>query len=131
VDLEEREGGVVSVTTAQAATMWCPMARMLPKGSVRPAPVNAWETGIASCRGPNCMMWRWDRDASHNIRQHVAEDVTATTEPPRPAGIPQSWIFTPFEDTNKNPAAWNEPEADARVRWQGYCGLAGAERLFV
>ena len=71
-------------------------------------------------------MWRTTNQYPR-LRMHIATDPCATQEPGRPVGIPPSWKFEPYEkgDDGPNPAAWIEPQAEASLRVNGYCGLAG------
>ena len=75
------------------------------------------------CRGAGCMAWRWAEHA-YNRRFIEAQDTMAEVEPPRPAHVPRSYTFFPF-DVDGNPAGWVEPDSEAAARRTGYCGLAG------
>lgn len=79
----------------------------------------------ATCRGPECMAWRW---VGAWRRGHRAHDMNFagpadTPEPPRPSDLPEDWEW--HVDTEDFWAGWREPEAAARRRRPGYCGLAG------
>lgn len=54
----------------------------------------------------------------------MADDTKATSQPDRPGDVPPSWIFSPYDPEEGDPAGWGEPEDEQKARRQGYCGLA-------
>jgi hypothetical protein len=123
-------------TEKQAQEGWCPMVRSLARVHDAPmAPVAAANTypyysddrraESVNCIGSRCMMWRWGDNFNLRQKFHQAtgEDATATTEPPRPAGVPADWTWEEYEGDGYS--GWLEPEADMLARRVGYCGLAG------
>lgn len=77
-----------------------------------------------SCCGADCMMWRWAQPFAGQ-RVWLCEKQQALVEPERPAGLPKSWFFVPYDEAEGEPAQWVEPEVEAYDRRRGYCGLAG------
>ncbi len=77
------------------------------------------------CATTGCMAWRWRRKSALDHRNRIiCEDTQATEEPdPRPDGVPENWIWHPFNNGNGHVARWTEPEPEPR----GFCGLAGKE----
>lgn len=76
------------------------------------------------CIADKCAMWRWleRRSQVHRVKA-MCEDRFAETEPARPAGLNNTFVFVPCdEDTD---AHWAEPEEVWFGRRLGYCGLAG------
>ena len=81
-----------------------------------------------SCYGSACMAWEWQEVTwqGNGRRQAIkCQQPHATIEPaPRPANVPENWIFCPAED---DAACWVEPKADANNRRVGRCGLVPLE----
>ncbi len=77
-----------------------------------------------TCEGPRCMAWRWGR-MPENRRMSNYSQRRATTEPERPAYVPASFIFVPFDEVDGTHAHWLETDEEAEARRTGYCGLAG------
>lgn len=99
------------LTEAEAVKKWCPLSR---------------DSTHDLCVSLHCAMWRWRHEQRpQRYLTTLCADVSATVEPPRPEGVPESWEFSPFDPSEGDPACWVEPLAEAMKREEGYCGLAG------
>jgi hypothetical protein len=82
------------------------------------------------CIGAACACWRTAPPVTPETGARLvftADNVMARSEEdagPRPAAVPDSWEFSPFD--GDNPAGWIEPTEEAHKRLVGYCGLAGS-----
>ena len=95
------------------------------EASVQMCPIRTRSNDFAYCDPLMCMAWRW-ADVPTWQRVQLAHDMHATTEPKRPAHVPQSWVFEPYNQTDSDCyARWVEPKDEANARRRGYCGLAG------
>lgn len=74
------------------------------------------------CRGPECMAWVETHRAERAVVVCQGNE-TAVEEPPRPEGVPSSWVFFPYEEADGDPAGWVETEDTASLRNRGCCGL--------
>lgn len=85
--------------------------------------------GPLACVGSHCMAWRWQSSqdgreqavASHHETERLLS--MYRNNPPHPPGIPETWERR--RDKEYGWFVWEEPEADWRARWKGFCGLAG------
>lgn len=97
-----------------ATLKWCPLAR--PE-----------HDSACKCIADACAVWRWSpiTEPSNGARRfRVADNPVAKTEReagPKPKDC-RGWEFSPCLG---DPAGWVEPEAEAKKRRLGYCGLAG------
>lgn len=111
------------MTEKQAKTKWCPMVRVgVMPGAGGPAGINDPETNFSgNCIGSGCALWQW----GHQVRRRVIlpNQETAAVEPPKPAHVPASWTFSPYEPYDGEPSQWVQPEDEARLETNGYCGL--------
>lgn len=117
------------LTEKEAKEKWCPHVRIAVLAGHGGAACNTHpDRDIeADCRcvSSRCAMWRW-ADAPTCQRVQQAHDMHATTEPERPAHVPQSWVFDPYDAEDADCyARWVEPKDEAAARRRGYCGLAG------
>lgn len=117
-------------TEEQARQLWCPMARAFDTADVGATSTNrplAYRYGPRvdiNCLASECAMWRWNFLPSRSFRMALVADREAMTEPARPAGIPPTWTFCPYNPDDGEPAGWVEPVDECNARRQGYCGLA-------
>lgn len=115
-------------TEEQARQLWCPMARAFDTADVGATSTNrplAYRYGPRvdiNCIASACAMWRIEYSPSRRLR--MAVDTKATSQPDRPGDVPPSWIFSPYDPEEGDPAGWVEPEDEQKARRQGYCGLA-------
>lgn len=116
----------IAVTPAQAATMWCPHARVGSWASNREVRPDRVLTEFTACIGPRCMAWR-KSERSPRLLRYFCDDAKATVEPERTFDVPASWEFVPFdpEDDDDSRAMWLEDDAALESRHLGWCGLAG------
>jgi hypothetical protein len=85
------------------------------------------------CRGPRCMVWRWDD--FHEGRKYVMpQEKNTNKEPERPDDVPESWLWCTKkfaveaingEIEEYHFLCWLEPEEEFLKRRVGYCGLGG------
>jgi hypothetical protein len=120
-------------TESEARGLWCPMARTYDAddrggATATNRPLDHYgglgmRTSI-QCIASACAMWRWNFLPSRSFRMALVADSEAMTEPARPAGIPPTWTFCPYNPDDGEPAGWAEPVSEYNARRQGYCGLA-------
>lgn len=119
-----------------AKTKWCPMARVLivPNGEKISVvsnrdicfmvPTNSFDpaTDITKCIASDCALWVWEKKPECRFAA-FHDDPKAKDEPapPRPVGVPESWIWEPGDEDFR--AGWWEPDEEADKRRQGHCGL--------
>ena len=117
----------MSHTQKQASELWCPMVRVgVQPSSGGPSAINDPTTVNyhGSCIAETCAMWRWVDKPSQVYRvTAMCEDRFAETEPERPAGLNNTFVFVPCDENAD--AHWAEPEEVWLSRRRGYCGLAG------
>lgn len=78
----------------------------------------------ANCIGSKCAMWRWaDKPFQVSRTRVMCNDPLAVTEPARPDGLNEKFVFIPCDEDVD--AHWAEPEEVWLSRRRGYCGLAG------
>jgi len=98
------------VTEQEARTKWCVHTNAAKNPS--------------KCDGSNCMAWRWSGEANP-LRHRVGDAYQiVATEPARPDGVPPHWQWE-FGDFDYQASGWVEPQSEADLRRQGFCGLAG------
>jgi len=116
-------------TVKEAADLWCPMVRYqddagAPSGN-RDEVSNSGSFGRwNACVASRCAMWRWSGEPPARQR-FAAYDSALIDEPERPAHVPASLQWHPYDDSEGDPAQWVEDDASANARRRGYCGLAG------
>lgn len=117
-----------ATTPPKARDCWCPFARAWDSNDdgTAAAAVNRDSygrfTGQPNCIAHQCMAWRWAQVVQLRNR---ATPETGRVEPPRPADIPETWVWSPPDEAECLPGMWIEPESEAAERALGYCALAG------
>ena len=115
------------LTEKEARLKYCPVLGT--EEDSLPDPVTD-KYGVAPllCRGADCMAWRRGRRPEpltipHNMsadeRHRLIEK--ALPDPPRPEGVPESYVFIARRDE----AFWGETRDGQEARRKGYCGLIG------
>jgi hypothetical protein len=113
------------LTENDAAKKWCPYARaaggenrafMKKDGAVPP--------DDCRCIAALCMAWRWGEPVPKQRFIHHPHRSASTPYGWRPADVPESWLWVPFDGETR--AHWLEPEAEAKARRRGHCGAFGA-----
>lgn len=128
------------LTEKEAATKWCPFARVaLPVGhagnristfnkqqaSGRDAEWYAQQEADCRCIASHCMAWRRSPMTPLALFS-LCDSPRLEIEPPRPPGVPESWEWCPW--TEDGAAGWGEDKESYRLRLEGFCGLAGVSR---
>jgi hypothetical protein len=67
------------------------------------------------------MAWRFERPLERRVV--MAEEFAVGVEPARPAHVPASYVWAPYEPGDVYGACWVEPMAEAAARRTGYCGM--------
>lgn len=117
------EGLRMICTEAEAREKWCPKYQVAQLfNDLISNRANFGDD--CRCIGSDCMMWRW-RESEPMCLCLVAEDPDAEAEPPRPDGVPASWIWVPESEASYGVPHWHEPHEEAKARRRGVCGLGG------
>jgi hypothetical protein len=94
------------VTEAQAKQLMCPIP-----------------TGWENCKASGCMWWAWRAPLTRKVRKHINQ--TQVGEPHRMAGLPDGWVWVPFNPEEPEISAhWREDDASYNERRLGCCGGA-------
>jgi hypothetical protein len=109
------------LTEKEAKKKWCPYARVagaenrafLKKDAATPS-------GDCCCITSLCMAWRWGEPEPKQKSTHHKSRTASTPYGWRPADVPESWHWVPFDGETR--AHWLEPEAEAKARRRGHCG---------
>ncbi len=115
------------LTEAEAKKKWCPYAR----GSA--GENRAFKTDAdappadCSCIASLCMAWRWGEIEPKRKTTHHKNRAASTAHSWRPADVPVSWQWVPYDGETR--AHWLEPEAEAKARRRGHCGAFLAPTL--
>lgn len=96
-------------TEAEAAKLWCPMARTTHYNSARNRTDEGAPALACMCISSKCAMWRWC-SGIHEVR---------TSEKPI-----EGWEHFCADDEG-NPEYWVEPHDEWKARREGYCGMTG------
>ena len=113
------------LTETEAKKKWCPYAREA-GGENRAFMKKDAAAPPADCRciASLCMAWRWG-EAEPKQKSLPHKDRKASTPYGwRPAHVPETWLWVPYDGENR--AHWLEPKAEAKARQRGYCGAFGA-----
>jgi hypothetical protein len=117
------------LTENEAKKKWCPYARET-GGENRTFMKKDATAAPAECRciASLCMAWRWGEPEPNQKSTHHRNRKASTPYGWRPADVPQSWEWVPYNGETR--AHWLEPEAEAKARRRGHCGAFGVATLF-
>jgi len=117
------------LTENEAKKKWCPYARET-GGENRTFMKKDATAPPAECRciASLCMAWRWGEPDPKQKSTHHRNRKASTPYGWRPADVPQSWEWVPYNGETQ--AHWLEPEAEAKARRRGHCGAFGVATLF-
>lgn len=99
----------------QAVTKVCPFISQHETSNVSPL-----------CRASLCMAWRFGKRPLARTIDHPMSDQERAKimdqdlpDPPRPEGVPESYVFT----LSRHKSCWVEDENSVNARRKGYCSL--------
>lgn len=129
------------VTEEEAAKRWCPMVRTVAVGTGQMVSGNRVfrnkeerhdNPPVSRCIGSECMMWRWVGAVFQRHRWPVVAGgkgaASLLEEPARDPLTPKSWNWVHGDPQQGGSGYWEEPEAEAFARREGYCGLSRSSR---